>query len=46
MKAMIVVSFVLFGLQLIAEMIKTGFVIMGNSEYGKLKTVDAPQRIE
>lgn len=46
MKAMILVSFVLFGLQLIAELIKTGFVMMGNSEYGKLKAVDAPQRIE
>ena len=45
-KAMILVAFVLFGLQIIAELIKTGFVMMGNAEYGELKESDAPQRIE
>jgi TRAP-type mannitol/chloroaromatic compound transport system permease small subunit len=45
-KAMLVVSFVLFGLQIIAEIIKTGFVMMGNKEYGELKEADAPLRIE
>ena|GEM_PF-185723 len=45
-KAMILVAFILFGLQVIAELIKTGFVMMGNAEYGELKESDAPQRIE
>ena len=45
-KAMLLVAFVLFGLQIIAELIKTGFVMMGNAKYGELKTNEAPQRIE
>ncbi|MFK8026397.1 MAG: TRAP transporter small permease subunit [Ilumatobacter sp.] len=45
-KAMILVAFVLFGLQVVAELIKTGFVMMGNARYGELKESDAPQRIE
>ena len=45
-KAMILVAFVLFGLQIVAELIKTGFVMMGDADHGELKESDAPQRIE
>lgn len=45
-KAMIFVGFVLFGLQIVAEIIKTGFVMIGRSEYGAVKRADAPARIE
>lgn len=45
-KAMILVAFVLFGLQIIAELIKTGFVIIGREDLGELAESDAPPRIE
>ncbi|MEM9747190.1 MAG: TRAP transporter small permease subunit [Actinomycetota bacterium] len=45
-KAMILVAFCLLALQTIAELIKTGFVMMGKDEYGEIRTTDAPQRIE
>jgi len=45
-KAMILVAFCLMALQLLAELIKTGFVMMGREDYGDVKDADAPQRIE
>ncbi len=45
-KAMLLVGFVLIGLQIVAEIIKTGFVWLGRSDYGDIKEHDAPQRIE
>lgn len=45
-KAAMLVAFVLLALQIVAEVIKTGFVMMGNSEYGELRATDVPQRIE
>ncbi|MEO1063169.1 MAG: TRAP transporter small permease subunit [Actinomycetota bacterium] len=45
-KAMILVAFVLFGLQIIAELIKTGFVIIRRDDLGDIVEVDAPVRVE
>ena len=45
-KAFLLVGFVLFGLQLLAEVIKTGFVLIGRDAYGKIAGRDTPQRIE
>lgn len=45
-KAMLLVGFVLFALQVFAEVIKTGFVLIGRPEYGSLVERDAPMRIE
>ncbi len=45
-KAMILVAFILFGLQIIAELIKTGFVIIGRDDLGDVAEADAPMRIE
>ena len=45
-KAFLLVGFALFGLQLLAEVIKTGFALLGRSDYGPLAGRDAPQRIE
>ena len=45
-KSMIFVSFVLFGLQIIAELIKTGFVMIHREDLGAFSTSDAPQRVE
>ena len=45
-KALLLVGFVLIGIQLISELIKTGFVIAGRRDYGNLPSSDAPQRIE
>ncbi len=45
-KAMILVAFCLLALQLLAELIKTGFVMMGDEDRGDIKQSDAPQRIE
>ena len=46
-KAMILVGFVLFGLQVAAEVIKTGFTLIGHEEYGSADTASAaPRRIE
>ncbi|MCY4068464.1 MAG: TRAP transporter small permease subunit [Acidimicrobiaceae bacterium] len=45
-KAMMLVGFVLFGLQVLAEVIKTGFVLIGRDDYGDIVESDAPLRIE
>ncbi len=46
-KAMLLIGFILFALQVIAELIKTGFVLIGREDYGKITTAgEAPQRIE
>ncbi|NND73529.1 MAG: TRAP transporter small permease subunit [Ilumatobacter sp.] len=45
-KAMLLVAFVLFGLQVIAEIIKTGFVMIGDDEHGDIVVSEVPQRIE
>jgi len=45
-KAMVFVGFVFFSLQIFAEIIKTGFVLMGNRKYGKIAAGDEFQRIE
>ncbi len=45
-KAMLLVAFVLFGVQIIAELIKTGFVMIGRDDYGAIAEHDAPARIE
>lgn len=45
-KVMILVAFVLFGLQVIAEMIKTGFVLIGRENLGGIVARDTPLRIE
>ena len=45
-KVMILVAFVLFGIQILAEVIKTGFVIIGDSKRGNLVERETPLRIE
>lgn len=45
-KTMLLVGFVLFGLQVLAEVIKTGFVLIGRDDYGDISGRDVPQRIE
>jgi len=45
-KTMMLVGFVLFGLQVLAEVIKTGFVLIGRDDYGDIAEADAPLRIE
>ena len=45
-KAMIFVGFVMFALQIAAEIIKTGFVLMGKRDYGQVASGDEFQRIE
>ncbi len=46
-KALLLVGFVLIAIQLVAELIKTGFVIANRPHYGfKRLRGDAPQRIE
>ncbi|MEM9132770.1 MAG: TRAP transporter small permease subunit [Actinomycetota bacterium] len=45
-KAMLLVAFALFGLQVVAELIKTGFVVVNRAEYGNIVRRDAPMRIE
>ena len=45
-KAFLLVGFALFGLQLLAEVIKAGFVLMGREEYGDIVERDVPLRIE
>lgn len=46
LKALIFVGFVMFALQVSAEIIKTGFVLMGKSKYGDIADSTAMQRIE
>ena len=45
-KAIILVGFVLFFLQITAQVIKTGFVLMGQRDYAQLAATDEFQRIE
>ena len=45
-KTMLLVGFGLFGLQVLAEVIKTGFVLVGRSDYGDMRERAVPQRIE
>ena len=45
-KAMLFVAFALFGLQVFAEIIKTGFVMIGRDDLGKVAKIDAPLRVE
>ena len=45
-KTMLLVGFLLFGLQILAEVIKTGFVLIGREDYGAVVQRDVPQRIE
>ena len=45
-QAFILVGFILWTLQIIAETIKTGFVMMGRSDLANLKSSDAPLRVE
>lgn len=45
-KVMLLVAFILFGLQILAEMIKTGFVMIGDDEKGDLVEHESPLRVE
>lgn len=45
-KVMILIAFVLFGLQILAEMIKTGFVMIGDERKGDLVEHESPLRVE
>jgi TRAP-type mannitol/chloroaromatic compound transport system permease small subunit len=45
-RAFILVGFVLWALQIIAEIIKAGFVIIGLDELGEVKSSEAPLRVE
>ena len=45
-KVMILIAFILFGLQILAEIIKTGFAIIGDEEKGDIIQHDSPLRVE
>ncbi len=45
-QAALVLAFVLWGLQTLAEVIKTGFVLAGRDDLGDVKEIDAPLRVE
>jgi len=45
-KSLIFVGFLFFALQIFAEIVKSGFVLMGNREYGRVTAGDEFQRIE
>jgi len=45
-QAFILVGFVLWALQIVAEIIKTGFIIIGRNDLGALEVADAPLRVE
>ncbi len=45
-KALILIGFVLMGIAVVSELIKTGFVIANRPRYGTIRKQDAPQRIE
>ena len=45
-QAFILIAFVFWGLQVFAELIKTGFVIVGEDELGQISESDAPMRVE
>lgn len=45
-QAFVFVAFILWGAQMIAEIIKTGFVLLGEDELGGIDNGDAPMRVE
>lgn len=45
-RAFIFIGFILWGLQILAEIIKTGFVIMGRDDLGEIDESDVPLRVE
>lgn len=45
-KALIFVGFLFFALQIFAEIVKSGFVLMGKRDYGRVTAGDEFQRIE
>jgi len=45
-KTMLLVGFFMFGLQILAEVIKTGFVLIGRDDYGGIMERDVPLRVE
>ncbi len=45
-QAALVIGFTLWGLQVLAEVIKTGFVLAGRDDLGAVKEADAPLRVE
>ena len=45
-KVMILIAFILFGLQVLAELIKTGFVMIGDEEKGDIIEHESPLRVE
>ena len=45
-QAFIVVAFVMWGLQVVAETIKTGFIIVGEDDLGQLVESETPLRVE
>lgn len=45
-RAFLVVGFFLWTLQVVAEIIKSGFVIMGRHDLGDIQEADAPLRVE
>ena len=45
-QAFILVGFILWALQIVAEIIKTGFIIIGRNDLAALEVADAPLRVE
>jgi TRAP-type mannitol/chloroaromatic compound transport system permease small subunit len=45
-RAFILVGFVLWALQIVAEIIKTGFVIVGRDDLGEITATEGPVRVE
>ena len=45
-KVMILIAFILFGLQILAEVIKTGFAMIGDERRGDIVQHDSPLRVE
>ncbi|MCP4226710.1 MAG: TRAP transporter small permease subunit [Actinomycetia bacterium] len=45
-RAFILVGFILWAMQIVAEIIKTGFVIIGRDDLGEVKESDVPLRVE
>lgn len=45
-QAALVIGFTLWGLQVLAEVIKTGFVLAGRDDLGAIEASDAPLRVE
>lgn len=45
-RAFLLVGFVLWTIQIVAEVIKSGFVIMGREDIGEIQETDVPLRVE